>query len=514
MAKGAQQVSAREKRLRIESITLRDFRAFPGPDQSKIDLTAGSKRGGNLLLYGENGAGKSSLFEALRGLFTRKPSRKFFRREKNVFSGQPDSDAAVHVTFTDGKAPAVWTIASHPGRGNGDPRVVQTARRAVMLDYRALLDTNYGQGRKEPDLFPIAMDLLLADWPLATGDTLGELWQKTKDARPTIGWDDSNVKAACATFNTEFSAAVDALLPFAREVLKDLMGDAISLDGLNYGTIRYVNAHQRRDRIFEGSELRPRITYRTHGLKQPQFFLNEARQSALALAIYLSARLACTQQTPEDAPKLIVLDDLLIGLDQSNRLPVLDVLMNRFSDWQIILLTHDRVWFDMARMHLKPDTDWATIELYEPNDPSGKWPPVVRPAKTLVAEDVLARARDFFEDNQFAAAANYSRVAFEQALREFCDRRAIRVRYHIESRRLSANELVEGITAWIKDDGKDGVKSENRRKAYSSAVESIKLFQGLVLNPMSHAGSPTVAKAEVAAALAAVGTLIQSLRTP
>jgi len=509
MAKGEQQISARNKRLRIDSIALRDFRAFPGPDETTVEL-----HGANLLLYGENGAGKSSLFEAFRGLFARQPSQNFFKGEKNVFSGQPEVDAAVRVTFTDGAAPAVWTIANHPGRAGGDPRIVQAAQRASMLDYRALLDTNYGQGQEEPNLFDIAMERLLTDWPLVNGDTLGALWTKTQRAKPYIGWNDTAVKAACATFNTEFAAAVDALTPFAQAMLGDLLGDTLTLRQLEYGTVRYVNAHRRVDRVFKGGLLRPGIDYRTHGLSQPQFFLNEARQSALALAIYLSARLACTQQAPEGAPKLIVLDDLLIGLDQSNRLPVLDVLMKRFSDWQIVLLTHDRVWFDMARIHLKPDNDWTAVELYEANDPSGLMPPVVRSAKTLVADELLSRAHAFFDDSHFGAAANYSRVAFEQALREFCDRRGVRVRYHIESRRLSANELVEGITAWIKDDGKDGAKSENRKRAFSPAVESIKLFQGLVLNPMSHAGSPTVAKAEVAAALAAVGTLIQSLRMP
>ena len=171
MAKVAPEPSARDKRLRVNSMSLRDFRAFPGPDEIVINLNTQHKQGCNLLLYGENGAGKSSLFEAFRGLFARRPDGNFFKREKNVFSGQPDAGAQVSVGFTDGKGPAIWTIASHPGRVGGDPRVVQTSLRAAMLDYRALLDTNYGQGKKQPNLFDIAMELLLADWALAGGET-------------------------------------------------------------------------------------------------------------------------------------------------------------------------------------------------------------------------------------------------------------------------------------------------------------------------------------------------------
>lgn len=37
-----------------------------------------------------------------------------------------------------------------------------------------------------------------------------------------------------------------------------------------------------------------------------------------------------------------MLDDVLIGLDMSDRMPVLDILRQRFADWRIILLTHDK----------------------------------------------------------------------------------------------------------------------------------------------------------------------------
>lgn len=50
--------------VRISKIILRDFRAFPNSaDIFEFDLGADGK---NLLLFGENGSGKSSLFHALR----------------------------------------------------------------------------------------------------------------------------------------------------------------------------------------------------------------------------------------------------------------------------------------------------------------------------------------------------------------------------------------------------------------------------------------------------------------
>lgn len=499
MAKAAPELSARDKRLRIDSITLRDFRAFPGPDEIVINLNTQHKQGCNLLLYGENGAGKSSLFEALRGLFARRPKARFFKNEKNAFSQQPEKDAHVTVGFTDGKDPAIWTIAEHPGKTGGDPRVLLTALRAAMLDYRALLDTNYGQGRKRPNLFDIAMDSLLADWPVAGRGTLSELWRDTQAAKPSVGWNDTKVKAACEDFNTEFAAAVDALTPFAQSLLKEMLKDSISLDQLEYGTVRYVNAQQRRDRVFDGRLLQPGITYRTHGLVQPQFFLNEAKQSALALAIYLSARLACTQTAPDDAPKLLVLDDLLIGVDQSNRLPVLDLLMERFSDWQIVLLTHDRVWFDMARAHLQPATDWAYLELHDTPTSASTSMPVVRHLGPNAADSALDQAEEFCDQGHIAAAATYARTAFELALRQWAEKGTITLRFRNDPGDLSSQELIDAIRKQKGGDPKSDA---------TKALKAVEMFRTVVLNPMSHATPPSIVKSEVQGAIAAVRFMI------
>lgn len=50
--------------VRIHAVALTNFRAFPGPAPARFELA-----GKNLLLYGENGAGKSSLFHALSNFF-------------------------------------------------------------------------------------------------------------------------------------------------------------------------------------------------------------------------------------------------------------------------------------------------------------------------------------------------------------------------------------------------------------------------------------------------------------
>ena len=95
--------------LRIKRLSLTDFRAFPGPAGTHVDFD-----GLNLLVYGENGTGKSSLFYALRDFFAFKPERTL-EHYRNVFSGAPAAAVGVDVTFTDGHPSANWALHAVPG---------------------------------------------------------------------------------------------------------------------------------------------------------------------------------------------------------------------------------------------------------------------------------------------------------------------------------------------------------------------------------------------------------------
>src|SRR5687768_678344 len=66
--------------IRITKIETKNFRAF-GSRPLKVDLTANGK---NLLVYGENGSGKSSLFFALRD-FLECAERDAARRDVTIF---------------------------------------------------------------------------------------------------------------------------------------------------------------------------------------------------------------------------------------------------------------------------------------------------------------------------------------------------------------------------------------------------------------------------------------------
>ncbi len=68
--------------LRIESLSLRAYRAFSAELEIPI-------HGRNLVVYGENGAGKSSIYKALRDLFSRRPRRNALTDNTHVHALDP-----------------------------------------------------------------------------------------------------------------------------------------------------------------------------------------------------------------------------------------------------------------------------------------------------------------------------------------------------------------------------------------------------------------------------------------
>lgn len=485
--------------VRIQRLMLTDFRAFPGPAPAPFEL-----EGKNLLVYGENGAGKSSLFYALSGFFSLKPARQL-REHKNVFSGLPDTDCKVAVEFADASAAVEWTVTRHPGSVRGassDIRVTEAALRRACLDYRALLDTNYKQGNGSINLFDIAIEHLLRDFPVivagGTSTTIGELWTKVLASKPIKHTSAAltRINQACLEFNTAFRGAFPALIPLINELMRLFGWQDVELKGLHTPGLTYNNARLKQNRVVEGQMLTPELSFRNHSLQTPQLFLNEARLSALGLAIYLAGRLACTPTATTTALKLLVLDDVLIGLDHSNRLPVLEVLNTKFADWQIVLLTHDRNWFDLARSHLPQDT-WKCVEVFEGDGAATTPMPIVRATQNRPARALLDKAKGLVHTAYVEAAANYARQAFELGVRAACELKRIEMRYCTDPKAHQAQDFLDKLKSWQ-------ASGSVTQADWDATLARLETLKNVVMNPYSHPSAPNIPKVEVEQAIDAV----------
>jgi hypothetical protein len=481
--------------LRINTLSLCDFRAFPNP--VTFDLNAK-----NLLVYGENGAGKSSVFQALRHFFTLRPPQ--IATVKNIFSDRPDTDFKVAVTFNDGAHAVPWSKARHPTRAPTDARVAEAALRRSCLDYRALLDTNYVHGSKRPNLFDISVSTLLADFPVAAEGgvpkTIGQLWAEIEQAKPR-NYNSSldPIKKACVAFNEGFRTALEALHPQLVALVQAMLGAAIEVKPFQFGGVTYQHEWLKRDRILKGRELFPEIAFNGKELPTPQTFLNEARLSAFALAIYLGGRLACVP-TGGDRLKLLVLDDVLIGLDHDNRIPVLRVLQQHFADWQTVVLTHDRVWFDMARQFHDSSNAWTWAEIYADGD-GGRATPSIKTPNGDVVVAALDECVSELAANSIPAAATSARRAFEWALKRFCEKRKVPVPFTMNPKENDSEVLMRAIAAWVQLPG------ANRAQRLNSILAELRMYRAGVLNPQSHANAPNPSRQEVEMVVTAIRNL-------
>lgn len=151
--------------MRIAKIELNDFRAFPGPQDYTFDLGPG---GSNLLLYGENGSGKSSLFRAIQEFFRLDGKGKPFADHKNIFSdrlaGRPVTEGHITLHFTDGSTHRWPNGADRPVVATGSPvQLQEAARRKGLLDYRALLQTNFIHRTGRVNVFDLVVKELLSE---------------------------------------------------------------------------------------------------------------------------------------------------------------------------------------------------------------------------------------------------------------------------------------------------------------------------------------------------------------
>lgn len=79
----------------------------------------------------------------------------------------------------------------------------------------------------------------------------------------------------------------------------------------------------------------------------PRAYYSDAHLDTLGLSIFLALRRWYGKQYP--AFKLLVLDDVISSVDAGHAVRLAEILLTEFSDFQILLTTHDRIWFEHLR---------------------------------------------------------------------------------------------------------------------------------------------------------------------
>jgi energy-coupling factor transporter ATP-binding protein EcfA2 len=435
--------------LKIESLELENFRFF-GTDNNVFTLNSQ-----NTLIYGENGSGKSSIFRAFEILGKEKISSKEWKENKNIYS---DTYTLIKLSLSNGNEFLLDDDHLEIADFQKELSILKP-----FLDYKSLLKINYRDldfHSKKINIYSIVKELF-KNYPIGDNLTLSSIKNPDK-------------------YFEKLEYILNSLLPDIQSFLSKFSD--------NFWIDQFVFLKQFTDDDRVEFVVNINLGYAEETIEKHHLFFNEAKLSSLAISIYFAIIKEFSTFQNENALKILTLDDLLISLDMSNRMKLLPVLRDDFSDFQIIFLTHDKELFEIYKNEKdSPFKNGKKFEIYL--DESSEI------EKPFVKEhlDYFQTARKYFDEFDYPASANYLRKEVER-LKE--------IKQKQENSKQNKNDIFKKFQKLLQNT--DLKNSENHSKVVgkligfkkgfetetSSEIEfdltEIKSITDRILNPFSH----------------------------
>jgi len=229
---------------------------------------------------------------------------------------------------------------------------------------------------------------------------------------------------------------------------------------------------------FYGSRQRP-----PHGV------LSESHLNSLAIAVFLAMAASFNERLG-----FLILDDVINSFDVEHRGRLAELLADGFSDWQLIVLTHDQQFFE----HLsRRAPSWRKIEFTSWSHASG-------PRTTKYeTSGTLAAARERLDSGDVQGAATKARRALEELLQEVCEAlwAPLPFRRGQANDRREIGELFIGLRRTLKEHAKVQLQS------IEPIFKHLEADVGATLNVAAHASRGRSGASEVKAALERIETL-------
>jgi len=488
---------------KINSIKFKNFKAFYGEETLQLD-------GKNLLVYGENGSGKSSVFW---GLYTFLQSStkplveitKYFVNAnqnpdsiKNVFAA-PASDSYIEIeTVAVGGITSKNKIDNVSANTNltTDTTFAIANASSDFINYK-LLYNFYNVTHKHDlnlwqvfmrDIFPYfrnneldknfkdRIEDVLRGVPMSSG---GAKISKI-GGRPQVAY-----VSKILALNNEIDLFINEVEQNANQFLKEHFygnEDVLKLHlyynkKIDYDSVRY----DRKDNysINLKLEIRDKITSPWITIERPHSFLNEAQLTRIAIAVRFGA--LQTRLFTGDY-KILCLDDMLISLDMGNRDKVIQLVLNVenkptlhfFDSYQKIIFTHDKGFFNLCKQRIRlsdQEKKWIYKEIYLDTDKVPQRPFIDN------SRDYFQRAEKHLKAFDYPAAANALRQGLENLLMDFLPDN---LKYELDKTDRTTtgkqfNNLLEAL------------KSIHKEHDVSLLlINDLFIYKDHLLNPMSH----------------------------
>lgn len=427
----------------INRIHICGFKAFPNDFELQLE-------GKNLLMYGENGSGKSSIYYALHCMFQAplKPDagKKYFdpaseQHLKNL--NNLDADSKIWIDF-DGRHPFIYNIDKEGYQftllGGKHPLPAQI--NGCFVNHQFLFHFFNFRNSQRINLFPVFIkDILPFCKDDNTGLHIGEMYDEItasiiKKGRHIHPDYISNIEY----FNKAVKKVVEDINIYAsdryNESFKDEDDNELVIrlrydsnfdkpeDDTNEYWLKYDNiielvkengeikerksSYKKLNEPFIGLEISEKMPDgNLRKIVKPHTYFNEAKLTAIALSVRFAL---LNIEKPADG-RFLALDDMLISLDMSNRAKVVDFLLKISDKYKIYLFTHDKMFFEYFKHKTKKNQDaWVYKEICMDYDKT----PYIRNS-----EDYLGQAEHYIKQHEYEIAGNFLRKEAEAFCKNF-----------------------------------------------------------------------------------------------
>lgn len=437
--------------MKIKTLRIKNFKGFA--NEIEVNL-----KGKNLVIYGENGSGKTSLVETLKLLFDSASSEIELEKYKNVFTKQP---VEISVKTTDGRTISLRTksikrvddrgnereiIVTNPDGYNHEERPFLDAlsRSTSILSYRQLMKI-YDLSTPE-DFYELFVKNIMAYYliPPRGEKTLIEELQELEKLKEKSPRNKRRIRDKEESIKSEINKIFAEIKKIWNHYVQMLTGDDIEIE-CSVEELGKLNFSVK----WNGKDVSDILTY-----------LNEGRLNAISLGLFL----AYYKRFNVSRYKMLFLDDVVIGLDMNLRIPLLDILQKDFEDeYQIIITTFDENWFKLMNQYLD-GSKWEFLRLFVRTTDNNNHPFIVG----IEHQDYLRKAKEHLDNGDIPAAALYARLEFERIVKNFARKKKIKVQYE---------------TSQINDIWNEVKGQLNRAK---TLIKRVEIYRSILLNPSVH----------------------------
>ncbi len=474
---------------RINKLTLKNFKFFYGAIPINFDCK-------NVLIYGENGSGKSCIYWALYTLFQSvfketAEVRKYVdpKHPKNLINrySTDKSKSSLIIELKDNDGNIIEREISLDLINTIDEELIKKMTLGSDFINHHTLSRIYAYYHKEEiNLFNIFENELLAfitfKIPLVKqGEQDSSLnaqvwWNYIKNVIPQI----SN-KEVIEDYLKDFNENFDTYLKDITELTNDFITDRFNENfniSFEYRPAYYPLPEEGEEVVLnmevKSAEIIMTVKMLTNKIADernkiidsPQSFLNEARLSTIALAMRLAM---LDEKYVDEYPKVLILDDMLMSMDMSNREFVMNLILDNYQpSYQILFFTHQRGLFEDAKrtiqqhyikkakeegevnpeiQNVKWTSYWQALEMYEGENEVG-----IPIPKILTSGNSLQKANYYFKENiDYSACGNNLRSALEEFFREFIPKNHFRdeIGNPVDERNLMLYELLQQAKSYF-----------------------------------------------------------------